>query len=68
MMKFKKGQNMNLKEYKNMNSFELEKHLQEILASEKAKEFPKYAELEKLHKELKQQNFIKLLKQELMKK
>lgn len=59
---------MKLADYKNMNSFELEKHLQKILESEKAKEFPKYAEIEKLHKELKQQNFIKLLKQELMKK
>ena len=46
---------MIFKEYKNMDSFELEKHLQKILESEKAKEFPKYAEIEKLYKELKQQ-------------
>lgn len=58
---------MIFKEYKNMDSFQLEKHLKKILESEKAKEFPKYQELEKLHKELKQQNFIKLLKQELNK-
>ena len=59
---------MIFKDYKNMNSFELEKHLQKILESEKAKEFPKYHELAKLHQELKKQNFVKLLKQELMKK
>ena len=59
---------MIFKDYKNMDSLELEKHLKNILDNEKAKEFPKYAELKKLYKELKQQNFIKLLKQELMKK
>lgn len=58
---------MNLKEYKNMNSFELEKHLQTILENDEAKKCPNYAELKKVHQELKKQNFIKLLKQELKK-
>ena len=58
---------MNLKDYKNMNSFELEKYLAELLKSDLMKKYPKKAEIEKVYQELKKQNFIKLMKESIEK-
>ena len=58
---------MELKEYKNLNSFELEKYVLELLNSGIVKNQKQRAELENIIKELKKQNFLALMKKEFKK-
>ena len=58
---------MELKEYKNLNSFELEKYVSELLNSGIVKNQKQRAELENIIKELKKQNFLALMKKEFKK-
>ena len=58
---------MELKEYKNLNSLELEKYAAELLNSGIVKNQKQRAELENIIKELKKQNFLALMKKELKK-
>ena len=58
---------MELKEYKNLNSFELEKYVSELLNSGIVKNQKQRAELEIIIKELKKQNFLALMKKEFKK-
>lgn len=58
---------MELKEYKNMNSAELEKYIQKLLNSGIVKNERQRAELENIFKELRKQNFCNWLKKELKK-
>ena len=58
---------MELKEYKNLNSLELEKYAAELLNSGIIKNEKQRAELENIIKELKKQNFLALMKKELKK-
>ena len=58
---------MELKEYNNLNSLELEKYVSELLNSGIVKNPKQRAELENIIKELKKQNFLALMKKELKK-
>ena len=58
---------MELKEYKNLNSFELEKYILELLNSGIVKNPKQRAELENVIKELRKQNFLALMKKEFKK-
>ena len=58
---------MELKEYKNLNSLELEKYILELLNSGIVKNPKQRAELENIIKELKKQNFLALMKKEFKK-
>lgn len=58
---------MIFKEYKNMDTIELEKYVQELLNSGIVKNEKQRAELENIFKELRKQNFCNWLKQELKK-
>ena len=58
---------MELKEYKNLNSLELEKYILELLNSGIVKNQKQRAELENIIKELKKQNFLALMKKEFKK-
>ena len=59
---------MNLKNYKNMDTIQLEKHTAELLNSDAIKNEAQRAEMEQLHKELQKLNYIKWLKKELFNK
>lgn len=59
---------MNLKNYKNMDTIQLEKHIAELLNSNAIKNEAQRAEMEQLHKELQKLNYIKWLKKELFNK
>ena len=58
---------MELKEYKNLDSLELEKYAAELLNSGIVKNAKQRAELENIIKELRKQNYINLMKKELKK-
>lgn len=58
---------MELKEYNNLNSLDLEKYVSELLNSGIVKNPKQRAELENIIKELKKQNFLALMKKELKK-
>ena len=58
---------MELKEYKNLNSLELEKYILELLNSGIVKNPKQRAELENVIKELRKQNFLALMKKEFKK-
>ena len=58
---------MELKEYKNLNSLELEKYILELLNSGIVKNPKQRAELENIIKELRKQNFLALMKKEFKK-
>lgn len=57
-----------LKNYHNMDSFELEKHLRALLAAKIIKDEQQVQEMQKLLKELTRQNFVKLMKKEIFNK
>ena len=59
---------MNLKNYKNMDTIQLEKYIAELLNSDAIKNEVQRAEIEQLHKELQKLNYIKWLKKELFNK
>ena len=59
---------MNLKNYKNMDTIQLEKYIAELLNSDAIKNEAQRAEIEQLHKELQKLNYIKWLKKELFNK
>lgn len=59
---------MNLKNYKNMDPIQLEKHIAELLNSDAIKNKEQKAALKELHKELQKLNYIKWLKKELFNK
>ena len=59
---------MNLKNYKNMDTIQLEKYIAELLNSDAIKNEAQKAEIEQLHKELQKLNYIKWLKKELFNK
>ena len=59
---------MNLKNYKNMDTIQLEKYIAELLNSNAIKSEAQKAEMEQLHKELQKLNYIKWLKKELFNK
>ena len=59
---------MNLKNYKNMDPIQLEKHIAELLNSDAIKNEEQRAKLKDLHKELQKLNYIKWLKKELFNK
>lgn len=59
---------MNIKNYKNMDPIQLEKHIAELLNSSAIKNEKHIAELKELHKELQKLNYIKWLKKELFNK
>lgn len=68
---FKKEQiimNKLLKDYQNMDSFQLEKHIQNILDAKIIKNEKQIQEMKKLFEELRKQNFVKLIKNEIFKK
>ena len=58
---------MELKEYKKLNSLELEKYILELLNSGIVKNQKQRAELENVIKELRKQNFLALMKKEIKK-
>ena len=58
---------MELKEYKKLNSLDLEKYVLELLNSGIVKDQQQRAELANILKELKKQNFLALMKKELKK-
>lgn len=57
-----------LKDYQNMDSFQLEKHIQNILDAKIIKNEKQIQEMKKLFEELRKQNFVKLIKNEIFKK
>lgn len=59
---------MKLKNYKNMDPIQLEKHIAELLNSDAIKNEEQRAALKELHKELQKLNYIKWLKKELFNK
>ena len=59
---------MKLKNYKNMDTIQLEKHIAELLNSDTIKSEAQRAEMKQLHKELQKLNYIKWLKKELFNK
>ena len=59
---------MNLKNYKNMDTIQLEKYIAELLNSDAIKNEAQRAEMKQLHKELQKLNYIKWLKKELFNK
>ena len=59
---------MKLKNYKNMDTIQLEKYIAELLNSDTLKNKAQRAEMEQLHKELQKLNYIKWLKKELFNK
>ena len=59
---------MKLKNYKNMDPIQLEKHIVELLNSDASKNEAQRAALKELHKELQKLNYIKWLKKELFNK
>ena len=59
---------MKLKNYKNMDTIQLEKHIAELLNSNAIKNEAQKQELKELHKELQKLNYIKWLKKELFNK
>lgn len=59
---------MKLKNYKNMDPIQLEKHIAELLNSNAIKNEEQKATLKELHKELQKLNYIKWLKKELFNK
>lgn len=59
---------MNIKNYKNMDPIQLEKHIAELLNSDAIKNEEQKAVLKELHKELQKLNYIKWLKKELFNK
>ena len=59
---------MKLKNYKNMDPIQLEKHIAELLNSDTIKNEEQKTVLKELHKELQKLNSIKWLKKELFNK
>lgn len=59
---------MKLKNYKNMDPIQLEKHIAELLNSDAIKNEEQKTKLKELHKELQKLNYIKWLKKELFNK
>lgn len=59
---------MKLKNYKNMDPIQLEKHIAELLNSGAIKNEEQKAALKELHKEPQKLNYIKWLKKELFNK
>lgn len=59
---------MKLKNYKNMDPIQLEKHIAKLLNSDAIKNETQRAALKELHKELQKLNYIKWLKKELFNK
>ena len=59
---------MNLKNYKNMDTIQLEKYIAELLNSDAIKNEAQRAEMKQLRKELQKLNYIKWLKKELFNK
>ena len=59
---------MKLKNYKNMDTMQLEKYIAELLNSDTIKNEAQRAEMKQIHKELQKLNYIKWLKKELFNK
>ena len=59
---------MKLKNYKNIDTIQLEKYIAELLNSNAIKNEAQKAEMKQLHKELQKLNYIKWLKKELFNK
>lgn len=59
---------MKLKNYKNMDTTQLEKYLAELLNSDAIKNEAQRAEMKQIYKELQKLNYIKWLKKELFNK
>ena len=57
---------MNLKNYKNMDPIQLEKHIAELLNSNTIKNEEQKAALKELRKELQKLNYIKWLKKRII--
>lgn len=57
---------MKLKNYKNMDPVQLEKHIAELLNSDAIKNEEQKAVLKELHKELQKLNYIKWLKKRII--